>query len=697
MQDLHIWDSLDKVKKWWQNIPLAKRMFWLMLVFYFGTRLVGLTQFPIYFFGDEAAQVNRAADLVRDEGYGYDEVYLPTFFANNSSYILGTSVYIQVLPYLLFGRSVFWARFTPMLITLLAVIWVSLTLRDIYKVKHWWTAGFFLSIAPAWFLHSRTAFETVLFVTFYAGFLYHYLMYRKGKTWHLLLSLFWGSVAFYSYTAGQIIMVVSGVLFLLFDIKYHWKHRKLWPWAALVLGVCVIPFIRFMVVHPEEYSTRLVNYGSYWVGDMPFFQKAWMYIKEYVRGRSALYWFFPNHQDLDRHLMKGYGHIHWSTLPFMLIGIWRLWVDHRKEGTLLAILGAALAAPSGAATVHIGITRVLVTVVPVVITAGLGLQYVITWLQTKVLKSWKSGMVARFVFVLMATFNVYMAWDALVNGPTWYTDYGLFGMQWGAEEIFDEVKRIRAEDPEARFDISPNWANNFNELEVFFLGAEDLEYISYNSLDGYRQERRDLDETTILMMPKEEYESLKEDPLFTDLKILNTTMAPDFSIAYYWVTVTYSAEAEAIFAEIEAQRKEIMPDTAVVDGVKVNVAHSYLDMGEIQGAFDDDLGSVIRSGGSNPMNIIFTFDEPKTVESIAFLIGSGPTRIQMEINASDGTVLDLDEEYEHVYDVRWAYFGFDEELQVDSIAVKQWNSNEVEPAHVHLWEIKFNVPEEELP
>lgn len=699
MNDLHVWDTLDKVKRWWQNQPLPRRMFWLMLVFYLATRLIGLTQFPIYFFGDEAAQANRAFDLVRDDGVGYDGVFLPTFFQNNNSYIHGTSVYVQVVAYLLFGRSVWAVRFLPALLSVLPALWVCLTLKNVYEVKHWWAGGFLLSVVPAWFLHSRTAFMTSLLVVFYAGFLYHYLMYRKGHTKHLLWALFWGAVAFYSYSAGQLIVVVSGVLLFLFDFKYHWQNRKLWPWALLVLAVCAIPFVRFMIVHPEEFTTRLDNYGSYWASnDLTLWQKLWQYIKEYWRARGVIYWFFPHHQDMARHTMFGYGHIYWVTLPLMALGIWRLWVDHRRDGLLWAILAAALAAPSGAAMIEIGITRVLVTVVPVVITAGVGLQWLIDWLDTEVLKQWKLDMLARFIFLGFVAFNCYMLWDALTNGPTWSTDYGMHGMQWGAQEVFDQVRQYREEDPERLIDLSPNWANNYNELERFFLGDEDTNFTTRNSLYGYKTEERPLTPDTLILMTSEEYANLMEDPsLFTDIKVVSTIMAPDMSIAFYWISMRYSEEAEAIFQAIEDERSRPVPDVLLLEGLEVEATHSFLDTGAFWNLTDGDLDSLIRTGGANPLVITLDFDEPFSMESIAFWIGSGASQLQLTVVNSDGESDFFDLFYEHVYDLRWAQVDFGSQKQVESLEVKLWNADEGEPSHVHVWEMVVNTPWEELP
>ncbi len=131
-----------------------------------------------------------------------------------------------MIPTLVFGRSIFITRLTAMLLTVLAFIWISLTLRDVFKIHHWWIGGMLLSIAPAWFLHSRTAFETTLMVSFYSGFIYEYLQYREGKTGRLPLALLWGSLAFYSYSPGRVIVVATGLVFLLMDLRHHWRNRR---------------------------------------------------------------------------------------------------------------------------------------------------------------------------------------------------------------------------------------------------------------------------------------------------------------------------------------------------------------------------------------------------------------------------------------------------------------------------------------
>ncbi|MCX8062576.1 MAG: hypothetical protein N3D16_08340, partial [Anaerolineales bacterium] len=145
------------------ELSLSSILFSFALLIYFGTRMAYLSDFPIYFFTDEAIQTASAAELVRDGFYGPGKVFLPTYFPNGSYWNLSVSVYVQVIPYLLFGKSVFVTRFTSLLLSGLMVVVLVNALRRTVCPRAWWSSLLFLAVMPTWFLHSRTAFETVLF------------------------------------------------------------------------------------------------------------------------------------------------------------------------------------------------------------------------------------------------------------------------------------------------------------------------------------------------------------------------------------------------------------------------------------------------------------------------------------------------------------------------------------------------------
>ena len=181
----------------------------LALLLYLVVRLIQIDDYPIYFFTDEAVQTVQAADLVRDGFYSAEHEFLPTYFYNGYQYNLSTSVYLQVLPYMLFGKSVVLTRSVAASATLLGALAVGLILRRVFAMPYAWCAVLLFSITPAWFLHSRTAFETGLSVTFYALFLYFYLVYRTSNPRSLYPAILAAALTFYSYSPARMVIGVT--------------------------------------------------------------------------------------------------------------------------------------------------------------------------------------------------------------------------------------------------------------------------------------------------------------------------------------------------------------------------------------------------------------------------------------------------------------------------------------------------------
>ena len=96
-----VWATADLITTIWRAIPLEMALFTLAIGLYLSTRLIGLANFPIYFFTDEAVQTVMAEDFVHDGLRNYEDELLPTYFNKGSTYNLSSvSVYLQVIPYL---------------------------------------------------------------------------------------------------------------------------------------------------------------------------------------------------------------------------------------------------------------------------------------------------------------------------------------------------------------------------------------------------------------------------------------------------------------------------------------------------------------------------------------------------------------------------------------------------------------------
>lgn len=602
---------------------LAGVLFGLSSLVYLATRLIGLESFPIYFFSDEAVQTVLAADFIRDRFVNYAGEFFPTYFQNDPFYNLSVSVYLQMIPYRLFGPSIFVTRATSVLVTALGAVAVGLILKQIFKLPYSWAGVLLLSLGPAWFLHSRTAFETSEMVAFYAVFLYFYLLYRCRSPRYLYPAVVVGAVAFYTYSPGQIVMLVTGALLFLLDVRYHWhaSRRGVVLRGVLLLAVLAMPYVRFRLAHPEAASYQLRERGSYLVDPLvPPQEKMIRSTSEYAYGLSPRYWFVPNNRDLSRHVMKGYGHLMGWTLPFAALGL-LLALRELRSPAHRGVLAALLAAPIGALLVEVGVTRVLMFVIPATLLTALGLSATLTWLERFRVPR---PALAVGVFVLLSGSNLFLLRDALVNGPLWFRDYSLDGMQYGAKQLFGEaIPQYLDRDPNLQVAVSPSWANGADVFAFFFLTDEQLKRVKIQNIDYFAFEKRDdLTANTVLVMMPQEHEQARADPKFTDIRVEQTIPYPDGSPGFYFVRLAYSADADAIFATEREARRRPVEEQVELDGQLVTVVHSPFGGGDIHHIVDGDSFTLARGLEANPLVLDFHLPQPRTLSGVMVTLGS---------------------------------------------------------------------------
>ena len=164
--------------------------------------------------------------------------------------------------------------------------------------------------------------------------------------------------------------------------------------------------------------------------------------------------------------MSGYGHLLWLSFPFWLAGLVRC-LRRFKDPAHRTLLLATLAAPTGAALVDWGITRGLVFILPATLMTALGVERAVDWVQSRWPKL-RQGLIALVLFLALSGFSIFMLADALRNGPTWTTDYGLTGMQYGAPQVFPRAAKIARAEPNTTVFVSSTWANGSDVLLRYF-------------------------------------------------------------------------------------------------------------------------------------------------------------------------------------------------------------------------------------
>lgn len=696
--ELHSASMAQRVRAWFvrpykrlqesfgkSSLSIASVLFVLALVIYIATRLYRLPDYPIYFFTDEAIHTVLAADFLRDGLRDYGGTLLPAYFKNAALYNLSLSVYLQLLPTWLFGKSVFITRAVSALVTALGAAAVSLILRDGFKLRSWWSGVLVLGIAPAWFLHSRTAFETVLMVSFYAWCIYFYIRYRQGSPHFLLACVAAGALSFYSYSGGQLILLATAAVLILVDLRYHWQHRSMLLQALILAIILALPYIRFQLMHPGETTFHLRTLNAYWLEDLPLVEKLRTFALNYLRSLDPSYWFFTNQDDLARHRMDGYGHILWPLLPFAALGVLRGFRRFREPAFRDLLLMTVLT-PLGASMVGVGITRTMSFLIPASIWIAIGLDMALHIIKRK--QQRQAAVLA--LFLALTGTSVWLSASALNRGSTWEDDYGLGGMQYGALQVFPAAEEALDTGDYDLIYVTPTWANGADIIKRFFL-PDELPIFMGNAqsfLDHYREE---LNPRLLFILTANEYAELAGSDKVTDLRVDQVIEYPDGSPGFFFVSMRYADGVEAVFAAEQVEREMPVTESVTLDNVSFSFTHPRLDMGDVEHIFDDDTFTMARIEWGNPASFTLAFDQPQAFSGLTLTTGSMDFELTVTITLPDGSQQQFSEIFLDLPDDPTVSIAFgDAPLTMTQMTFDIFNSVGGERFQIHIREIQLD-------
>ncbi len=671
--------QLDQEKR---NFGWPEALFIVGLLLYLATRFIALDRFPIYFFSDEAIQTLTASKLIED-GFRDASGQLPIYFENGGQYNLSLSVWLQTLVASL-NHSIWLTRGLSALLTTIFPLTLGLALRDFFKRKYWWLAPFVVSVLPAWFLHSRTAFETALGTALFCAFIYFYLRYRLQDRDNLPIFILFGALTFYAYAPLQIVVVLTGLILLVVDFRYHFQEKKI-PWLGIItLIVLALPYLLFRLRHPQSLTQHLSILQSYWAGTSPFMTKLGEFFSRYLKGLDPRYWFTSKNGDLIRHQMKHMAHVPLLLAPFIGLGIIKAF-SKLKNPALRVVLIALLVAPTGAALVDPAITRNLVTLVPFAFLTCIGLDSHLRWLGGSLRNTFFP--VAIVVLALLGS-SIWMTHTAINKGPLWYQDYGLYGMQWGGKELSAEIKTYQAKNPDAKIIVSPTWANNTDIILSFFLG--DPLPIEVNSIKDWTLNQKELDKSMVFILPPDDYQTAQTSNKFTNRELIRTLEWPNGETGFYFVRLEYVENVESLFEREKARRSEHKKSTISLFNQDVEVTHSPLDIGVISNAFDGNTNTVIRGLEANPLQILLEFSEPVSMSGIRLLVGLPPHILYVEISVEGKQQpLRYGKQSFGTEKNEWLNVNFTGDYLVTRLNLSLKENTANPNPHIHIWEIEF--------
>jgi hypothetical protein len=613
-----LWSTGDLVSAIGKAVGLEAVFFMAAIGVYAFTRLYALEAFPIYFFSDEAVQTLFAQALIKSGFVGRDGTFIPMYVeAEGLRWTPLLPMYIHALTFTLFGKSILVTRATSAVVGILAPLAAALTLKKVFKARLWWSAVFFLAVTPSWFLHSRTAFETAMTTAFYACFLLTYLLYRTQSPKFIYAAIAFGAATFYSYSNAQAIIAFAAAMLFIVDFRYHWQHKLILARGLLLGLVLAYPLISFEIHKPSAMGDHLRMINTYWLQPIPLTEKISLFIQKYTYGLSPAYWFFPNNQDFPRHRMAGFGQMQTAVLPLFLIGL-IVSLAKIKSVPHRSVLIAALATPIGASVADVGITRVLAFVVPANILVVLGLEWAVNRIKSQRIYQW----VSIILFIGLTFASLALMNHALVKGPLWFTDYGLYGMQWGARQLFEEaIPPILEKEPNMQVLMSSSWANGTEKYLDFFFGPENRPRIRMDGIETYLFRQQLLTPEMLFVMTPSEFQKAADSPKVNVISVDKIIPYPSGAPGFYFARLEYVPDAEAIFAAEKEARSIPVEQTFEINGEEIHFKYSKTDMGEIPYLFDGDDFTLIRGLEANPFKLEMDFSRPRPLDGLEVTFG----------------------------------------------------------------------------
>lgn len=605
--------------------PGVPRIEWLLfagaLAVYLATRLVGITRYPIFFFCDEALQDNLASMLLKNHFRDQTGTLLPPFFLNDQRWAVSLSVYVHLIPVWLFGPSVASVRVTTALVSFGGVAAGGLALKEM-RNRFWWAVPLIAGATPLYFVHARLGFETAMMAAFYFGFLWAYFLYRtRGPRW-IFAAFALGAATFYAYTAGQGVMLVIGAALLLSDLPYHLRmarrHKALLLGALLFAALMAAPYVRYRKLHPGVVQQQLAVLDSYWTHPIPLSEKLKQFGRNYRSAFDPRYWFTENTAEAERHRMDGMAFLPPVFAPFMAVGLLACLWNFRRSPLHRAILFSPLGVPFSAAAASLQTLRLMAIVVPATLLTAVGLDWIARGL-ARIRVRWPA--VAAVVAAALAFQNVRLAREALAHGRTWSTDYGLYGMQWGAPQVFGALREELRKDPKARFLVSSTSWNNPTEFFPFFLTEEERNRVRMGDIREWDLRPTPLAGNEVFIMTPDEWD-VAQRPKFRTQGVLRMIPYPDGKPGFRFARIGYSEEAPALFAKERELRAMLMEEPLSVGAQTWTVRHSQNDMGNLEAIVDGRLETIMRGLEANPFVLDARFSSPRRVRQVSVSLGA---------------------------------------------------------------------------
>ncbi len=246
-------------------------LFILIVLLSIFLRFYKLGSIPAGFHHDEVSQAYNSFAIGTTGHDRYGE-YFPILFRSFGSYQPPVYTYLSPIPILLFGNTVFAARFLSALSGVIIVIFTYLIVLELTKEKYKYNlsliAALIVAISPWAIQFSRRVVEGNLGLSIFLISLF--LFIRSLKTPKVLpWAAFIMGISTQAYYSERIASTIFIPIFLAVFWKYYFKYKRLVFFALFLFGLTQLPHLWILTTGAYARRFAQVSYFNNDPGDLP--------------------------------------------------------------------------------------------------------------------------------------------------------------------------------------------------------------------------------------------------------------------------------------------------------------------------------------------------------------------------------------------------------------------------------------------
>ncbi|PKO14987.1 MAG: hypothetical protein CVU39_13010 [Chloroflexi bacterium HGW-Chloroflexi-10] len=663
---------------------------WVVLVclFVFG---IQLDRFPLQFSSQEAATQVFTRELLQKNFMGVEEKLLPAFWGMQTAFDYGSTVYIQILPYISFGSSILTARGFSVFASLVCIWLLAKFLKEFFGQSMGWLVGLILANSGAWLLLSRSAIPAMTLLGIYAAFWVLYLHYRFRSTKYAFGVVLVGAILFYGNLSGQILSISTVLILLVIDWRYHWANRKIFLAAFGLTLLCCLPWVRFLFQHPQSYTQLLQNNPPQWISDQGVFLLGKLLLN-YLAAFDPGFWFLPTSiftGQPAQWLLGPLGYLSVLLLPFLLYGMIHLVKERKNIPAARYLWILLLLAPTATLWQGNQLPSAAYVIIPLALFTTIGWERWVNRLARRNLlfQRWKT----KISFGLFGLGAVGLLGISLLGMPAWTKDYGLNGIQYGAEQVYTAVKEIKTQHSRAKISISSGWIDQPDLLRRFFLPY--MQNIQYDQLALFMENSSPELSEFYFLLRNDQLAHIADSGKFLPVEIIKTIQNPKGQPMFHLVYLTYRPEIKQILQEENENRHKLVEDSVNWQSQTLQIEHSRLDSGSVANLFDADLNTLVRTNKVNPLVLEIRFPQPVQMNAVQIRVGSEALQAEARVFLQNGKEpLVFSQFASRTNGNKDMQIDFDQPYTLQTIIISLKDSEATEITFVHLWEIIFLIP-----